>query len=184
MRTSVVAAFVLSALSGTAVHAAESPYPSQYYSPKYTISAGYAASDIEDGDRGSGLNFKFRGEIDRDYGIIGSITYTNLDYSGYYSGVSYDEELTYASFLFGPTFRANKYFSVYLLVGLANASIEGNYSTSGFAVSGSNSKSELAYGGGVQININKSITLDASYELSEFWDTEVGTWSISGGYRF
>ncbi len=184
MRTSVVATLALSALSGTAVHAAESPYPSQYYSPKYTISAGYAASDIEDGDLGIGVNLKFRTEFNKEYGIIASATYTTLNQSGYSSGIYYSEDLDYASFLFGPTLRANQYFTVYFLAGFANASLDGDYSVSGNFVSGSTSKTKFAYGAGIQINLTKNLTIDSSYEHSEFWDVGVGTWSISGGYRF
>ncbi|WP_411706133.1 Ail/Lom family outer membrane beta-barrel protein [Edaphovirga cremea] len=155
---------------------------------KQTISVGYAHSSVDwdgidvDGDP-SGLNLKYRYEFDDQFGIIGSFTYTQKDYHAYTSTMRYAGklDLDYYSLTVGPTFRANDYFSAYLLVGMAR----GKYDLkSDYYMNESETQSAFAYGGGIQINPLPNWVIDASYEYSKLDNVKVGTWVLGVGYSF
>lgn len=145
--------------------------------PENTISVGYANSTVEVSgvelfDDAPGFSLKWRRDINESFGFITTFTHTSKSISG--NGISLD--LDYYSYMVGPTLRANDYFSVYGLVGLA----QGEYS--GFA---SADDDAFAYGLGMQVDLTKSVALDASYEKTEFsGDIEVSTWTLGVGYRF
>lgn len=168
MKKAILGAVVLMAFSASAMAADSSQ----------AISVGYANSSIEvDGydfpDDGYGISAKYRSEFDNSFGVIGSFTYTNL--SETYNGIGLD--LDYMSLTFGPTLRANQYFSVYGLIGMARGEAE--------ALGESDSDTAFAYGAGLQIDVTKNVTLDASYEFAGFsGDLDVSTWSIGVGFRF
>lgn len=132
-------------------------------------------------DDAYGITGKYRKEFDDSYGIITSFTYTGLrkTYNVYNGFASYSTtlELDYYSIMVGPTLRANEYFSVYGMLGLSHGvSRVGVYTDSDTA---------LGYGFGLQIDVTPKITIDASYEMTEFsGDVKVNTWSIGAGYRF
>ncbi|EKO3451813.1 outer membrane beta-barrel protein [Vibrio fluvialis] len=153
---------------------------------KQTVSAGYAHSSVEylgyelDDDTG-GFNVKYRMEFNEEYGFIISHTKTDYNKSGTYSGVSIDASLDYMSFMVGPTFRANKYFSVYLMAGGAKGEAEASVSSIGSA---KESDTSFSYGGGLQINVTDQFVIDGSYEYSEFNDVNVGTWVVGMGFSF
>ncbi len=156
---------------------------------KYSISGAYAQSTLsmygEDADENpSGLNIKFRARANETFGFIGSFTYTNLSESAYSGYESANIELDYTSYLFGPTYRANKYFSAYALIGFASGTANVRYSGYGYNLSGSESDSNIAVGAGVQFDITDRFALDASYEYTEFNDLEVATLSLGAAYRF
>ncbi|WP_181460996.1 Ail/Lom family outer membrane beta-barrel protein [Vibrio diazotrophicus] len=152
---------------------------------KQTVSVGYASSSAgfagyELDDVADGFNAKYRIEYTGEYGLI--LSYTKTDYSegGIYNGTRANVSLEYSSFMAGPTFRANEYFSVYLLVGGVN----GKASASVSSVSATESETGLSYGGGLQINVTPSFSIDGSYEYVELNEVDVGTWVVGVGYSF
>lgn len=153
---------------------------------KHTISAGYAHSNVEylgyelDNDT-DGFNLKYRMEFDREYGLILSYAKTDYDDSGSYDDVDIDASLKYSSFMIGPTFRANEYFSAYLLIGRADGELKASLSSLG---SVSDNESSIAYGGGLQIDVTPNFVIDGSYEYTKLNEVEVGTWVIGAGFSF
>lgn len=153
---------------------------------KQTVSGGYAHSNVEymgyelDDDTG-GFNLKYRIEFDEEYGIIASYTKTDYERNGTYSGVDIGASLDYQSFMVGPTFRANDYFSAYLMIGASDGEAEVSVSSVGSA---KETNSDFAYGGGIQIDVTPNFIIDGSYEYSELDDVEVGTWVVGVGFSF
>jgi len=151
-----------------------------------TISVGYAQSHVKfDGEtlkeHPKGVNLKYRYEIDSNWGVIGSFTYTHQDYNFYFNNRNVGNgDLDYYSLTAGPVYRFNDYISAYGLVGAAH----GKESVDVYSEKYSESKTAVAYGAGLQINPVKNIAIDASYEYSKLDDVKVGTWMLGVGYRF
>ena len=158
--------------------------------PKNAMSAGFSRStvkffDEELPDHPIGFNLKYRRDFNSEYGIITSFTYSRLNKKYLIdpkTPLDVKLKLNYYSILLGPTLRANKYFSVYGLFGAAQgrAKITSNYPDSNV----SQDKLEVAYGGGVQIDINEYVTLDVSYEYAKLNETKTDTLTLGVGYRF
>ncbi|MCW7546564.1 outer membrane beta-barrel protein [Photorhabdus sp. APURE] len=160
---------------------------------EHTISGGYAQSHAKFGDdkaddHPKGLNLKYRYELDNNWGVISSLTYTYLGYDHYLGGRKIAESsLDYVSLMAGPTYRFNEYVSVYSLVGAAHGKVK----VSDFvgSESFSHSKTSIGYGLGLQFNPVPNWTIDTSYEYAKFddarlGDLKVGTWVVGVGYRF
>ncbi|WFQ80345.1 Ail/Lom family outer membrane beta-barrel protein [Xenorhabdus sp. SF857] len=159
---------------------------SVYAAGESTVSVGYAQSHVKVTDEElkenpKGFNVKYRYEFDNDWSVIGSFVYTHQGYDFYYGGHKVaNANLDYYSLTAGPAYRINEYVSVYGLIGSAYGKAErkaGGYSHS-------ESKTELAYGAGLQVNPIPNMAIDASYEYSKFGEVKVGTWVIGVGYRF
>ncbi|CAM3806898.1 Ail/Lom family outer membrane beta-barrel protein [Xenorhabdus thuongxuanensis] len=157
-----------------------------YATGESTISVGYAQSHVKiTGDKldenPKGFNVKYRYEFDNDWSVIGSFVYTHQGYEYYYDGYKTATiDLDYYSLTAGPAYRINEYVSAYGLIGSAHGKAEaksGGYSHS-------ESKTELAYAAGLQINPIPNMAIDASYEYSKIGEVKVGTWVIGVGYRF
>ncbi len=150
----------------------------------HTISGGYAQSHVKfngekiDGNpKGKGFNLKYRYELDNNFGVISSLTYTHKGFD--------KSDVNYYSLMAGPTYRFNEYVSIYGMVGAARGEFEvpvlnGSY-TEG--------KSSVSYGLGLQFNPMPNWTIDTSYEYAKFndarlGDLKVGTWVVGVGYRF
>ncbi|NAX17213.1 MULTISPECIES: Ail/Lom family outer membrane beta-barrel protein [unclassified Vibrio] len=157
--------------------------------PKNNFTFGFALSNVEAlgyelPDNPIGFNFKYRYDFNEQYGIISSFTYSGLD-EYYNTSIGNTRlRLDYYSYSIGPTLRANKYFSVYGLVGVASGEITGNYAISGNTLSETERKTEFVYGGGLQVDVNENLTLDASIEYTNFDEIEAKTFTIGAGYRF
>ncbi|WP_254413748.1 Ail/Lom family outer membrane beta-barrel protein [Vibrio furnissii] len=178
MKTKILALLILVSSSSVLAYEKESIR-------KNSIVVGFASGAIdisnEKYDDSYGVSAKYRYEINSDFGVVTSLTYTGLSnsYVGYYGGYYYSGtlDMDYLSILAGPTLRANKYFSVYGMIGFANGTID-----TGFY---SNDDTAFSYAAGFQINPTDSFVIDASYEVTEFsGDIEVGTWSVGAGYKF
>ncbi len=154
---------------------------------KSTITGGYAQSDVEFmgeelNDYPNGFNVKYRLEFNEELGVIASYTNTSYDESvAYGSNGTASVSLDYQSFMVGPTFRANDYFSAYLMVGAAVGEAKGSVTGLG---SEKLKETEVGVGGGVQFNIAEHFTIDASYEYSDIDDVRVGTWVVGAGISF
>ncbi|PHM60086.1 Ail/Lom family outer membrane beta-barrel protein [Xenorhabdus ishibashii] len=153
-----------------------------------TISVGYAQSHVKiAGDKldenPKGFNVKYRYELDNDWSVIGSFAYTHQGYEYYYGGYKTATiDLDYYSLTAGPAYRINEYVSAYGLIGSAHGKMEAKNRVNGY--SHSESKTELAYAAGLQINPIPNMAIDASYEYSKLGEVKVGTWVIGVGYRF
>ncbi|AKH65132.1 MULTISPECIES: Ail/Lom family outer membrane beta-barrel protein [Photorhabdus] len=157
-----------------------------------TISGGYAQShtkfddkDAESlfGGNSKGFNLKYRYELDSNFGVIGSFTYTHLNSDAHVGGIKVAKlDLDYYSLMAGPTYRFNEYVSVYGMVGAAHGKVK----VSDFITpqSGSESKTSVGYGLGLQFNPMPNWTIDTSYEYSKLDELKIGTWVVGVGYRF
>lgn len=153
-----------------------------------TLSVGYAQSHAkgEDSEKPKGLNLKYRNEINGNWGVIGSLSYTkyNEDINGT-QGNTHDMfgsvKLNYYSLAAGPSYRINDYFSIYALIGGAYGKARVDFVDFG---SSTQNKSSLVYGSGIQYNPIKNMAVDISYEHSKFGDLDLGTLVAGVGYRF
>lgn len=178
MKKAVLATFIMGAFLASGVANAESF--------QHTISGGYAQSNMKvDGqsfdDDPRGVNVKYRYEVDEQWGVASSFTYTGLSYNYYFAGSKVgNADLDYYSLSAGPAYRINDYFSVYGLIGFAHGRVDANV----FGVSNSESKTSAVYGAGLQFNPFPNWALDVSYEYTKLGDVKVGTWVAGIGYRF
>ncbi|MCW7762646.1 Ail/Lom family outer membrane beta-barrel protein [Photorhabdus luminescens] len=153
---------------------------------EHTISGGYAQShakfkDHKIDDHPKGLNLKYRYELDNNWGVISSFTYTYLGYEFYNSGRKVGKvDIDYYSLMAGPTYRFNEYVSAYGMVGAAHGRIKSTVPQ----FSGRKSETSIGYGVGLQFNPVPNWTIDTSYEYSKLNDFKVGTWVVGVGYRF
>ncbi|MBS9440785.1 Ail/Lom family outer membrane beta-barrel protein [Photorhabdus heterorhabditis] len=152
-----------------------------------TISGGYAQSHVKFNsdkldDNPKGFNLKYRYELDNNFGVISSFTYTHKSLEE--NPVKFDVD--YYSLMAGPAYRFNEYVSVYGMVGAAH----GKAKVSLLGVSAEKSKTSISYGLGLQFNPMPNWTIDTSYEYSklggfaDLGDLKVGTWVVGVGYRF
>ncbi|MFD0707592.1 attachment protein [Photorhabdus luminescens] len=160
---------------------------------EHTISGGYAqghvkADEIKVNDEKldkkfdenlKGFNLKYRYELDNNFGVISSFTYTH---KGIEPMPSVKADMDYYSLMAGPTYRFNEYVSAYGLIGAAHGKVksEGSNSNSDFKYN----KTSVAYGLGLQFNPMPNWTIDTSYEYSKLNDIKIGTWVVGVGYRF
>lgn len=151
-----------------------------------SLSLGYAQSHVKASgesldDNPSGINIKYRFEVNDNWGVVSSFVYTGQNYDFYYAGRKVgDAELDYYSLSAGPAYRINNYVSVYGLLGAANGRVESNL----MGHSASESKTSAVYGAGLQFNPAPNWVVDASYEYTKLGDVKVGTWMAGVGYRF
>ncbi|MGR5283514.1 Ail/Lom family outer membrane beta-barrel protein [Photobacterium damselae] len=122
-----------------------------------TVSLGYAHTDLSHAADGSynGFNVKYNKEnIFDSVGVIGSITYG--------SGSDNQVKVKETSFLFGPSYRFNKYINTYAMIGISRHHYK-IYETD-FEIN--KKKNAFAYGIGVQINPVDNFAIDLSYQAS------------------
>lgn len=178
MKKAVLTTIIASALFATGIANAELK--------QNTISLGYAQSHVKAGgesldENPSGVNIKYRYELDDKWGVASSFTYTNQEYDYYFAGSKIGNgELDYYSLAAGPTYRFNDYFSAYGLLGVAHGRAEATI----LGYSDSSSKTSVVYGAGIQFNPVPNWVVDASYEYTKLGDVKVGTWMTGIGYRF
>ncbi|EKO3894355.1 outer membrane beta-barrel protein [Vibrio metschnikovii] len=159
------------------------------YQPKESITVGFSHSTVRFlgeklDDNPMGFNLKYRKDFNSEYGLITSFTYSGMNKTytqGYLSGKL---DLDYYSFTFGPTLRANEHFSVYGLLGAAHGKASADVWSLAGSASASDSETSIAYGAGLQIDVNENFTIDASFEYSKLNEVKAGTWVIGAGYRF
>ncbi|MDC9593201.1 Ail/Lom family outer membrane beta-barrel protein [Xenorhabdus sp. IM139775] len=167
---------------------------------KHTISIGYAQSSMgSDFEKDSkGTNLKYRYEFNDHWGIMGSFTITNQKANGSMSGlgatVNGSQDITYRSWMAGPSYRFNEYVSAYALLGAAeyhdfmtvSTTSRNTYAGIARTTTGSKTTNETAatYSAGLQFNPIPNIAVDVSYERANFDVAKTGTWTIGVGYRF
>ncbi|WP_338883083.1 Ail/Lom family outer membrane beta-barrel protein [Xenorhabdus sp. TH1] len=167
-------------------------------SGKHTISVGYAQSDVKmklEGDKldkdPRGVNLKYRYEFNDNWGVIGSFTLTREGENQTLSSPTYGHlgkltrDITYRSWMVGPTYRFNEYVSTYALIGTANIDDHQTGSGLGVFTIHNENKSAVAYAAGLQFNPISNIAVDVTYEYSDLGDkAKVGTFVVGVGYRF
>lgn len=154
-----------------------------------TLSVGYAQSQAKyDGeklnDEPRGINVKYRYELDNNWGVIGSLTYTGRETVWTAPGERLKLDLDYYSLMAGPTYRFNEYVSAYALVGVAYGNAKAEYQSSSIYARDEEDKTGVAGGVGLQFNITPNFAVDASYEYTKLSEFKVHTWALGFGYRF
>lgn len=161
---------------------------SPVYATTSTISVGYAQSHLAWHGHAvqnspQGINIKYRYNINEELGLIGSFTYTNKSKRDYLIngktklGSGYAD---YASWTAGPAYRINDFISAYGLIGISHF-------RTGEKVEGGVDKerrNSFVYGGGLQFDATKDISLDVSYEKAKAIKLNGNTWILGLGYKF
>ncbi|WP_159567162.1 Ail/Lom family outer membrane beta-barrel protein [Budvicia diplopodorum] len=192
MNKVLVAAAVFAALTaGNIAHAGN-----------HTVTLGYAQSTVQDFDDIDGVNVKYRYEWDSPVSIISSFTYmSGNDDTSYLVTrdiINTHAEIKYYSLSVGPAYRFNDMVSIYGLLGVnlnkvdyssswLNYNGSGTYQNMG-SINGSERKTSLMYGAGLQINAWEGVTVGVGYEGSQL-DVDGQNHSINGfnvglGYHF
>ncbi|MDC9588871.1 Ail/Lom family outer membrane beta-barrel protein [Xenorhabdus sp. XENO-10] len=161
-------------------------------SGKHTISVGYAQSDVKlklEGDKldknPKGVNLKYRYEINDNWGVISSFTLTREEEKMFLGNIGkLTREITYRSWMAGPTYRFNEYVSTYALIGAANIEDYKTGSGLGVYMTDRENKTAVAYGAGLQFNPISNVAVDVTYEYSDLEKAKVGTFVVGVGYRF
>ncbi len=178
---------------------------------RHTISIGYAKTghhmdkprdlygipgynNAADGlDNLGGVNFKYRYEINADFGVIASWTHTYIGQTMTTYGITHLTnigDITFNSFMAGPTFRLNQWASAYLTVGNAYADYSAMVVDHDYPLSINNGwrsrrESALTYSIGGQFNPVKNLAIDLAWEHADMDGfNEVNTWVIGVGWHF
>lgn len=152
-----------------------------------TLSLGYSHASVDGFSDINGVTAKYHYQTENPLGIIGSFTYMGGDENrNYGAGDIGKEKLKYYSLLAGPSYRFNELFSVYGLVGVARGKVDWHYRnvSDGYYEAGSESKTDFAYGVGVQFVPAANWTIDAGYEGTKLDQVKVNGFNIGVGYRF
>lgn len=142
-----------------------------------TISVGYAHGKISGGDKLNGINVKYQAGLNDKLGIIGSATYMQGDDDINYM-IDRDRfegktESKYYAFSAGPSYQFHDKIRGYATVGLAYTKVEGNVDWLNYergthvkrgSSSGSESRTALNYGVGVQFYPVRQLVIDLAYE--------------------
>lgn len=167
------------------------------------ISLGYAHGKISDGDDLNGVNLKYQNDAWGNVGIVGSISYMSGDIKERSYMIDNDKFVVsgdnkYISLTAGPSLRVHDRVRLYGLIGVARTKATGsqtwfNYGSGGVytnegSVSGSRSKTALAYGIGAQLDPAKNVLIDVAYEGAQSTngidDKRLNGLHIGIGYRF
>lgn len=148
---------------------------------KNTVSVGYAHTAVSGFLSGNvlGINLKYHWEdLDSGLGVIASTSYNEMDITNIDGG-----KVKLGTFLLGPSYRFNEYFTLYAMAGAANAKYESNIAD--------DDQTKFTYGLGFQVNPANNWAIDASYQYAKFntaYDShphvDTGTWVLGVGYSF
>lgn len=166
-----------------------------------TISVGYAHGKISGGDKLNGVNVKYQVGLNDKWGIIGSATYMQGE-----DDISYTLERDrfegaidskYYSLAVGPSYKFHDKVRGYATLGLAYTKAKGhvdwlNYESGTHvkrgSTSGSESRTTVNYGVGVQIYPTEQFVIDVAYEGAQattgFENKSMNGVHIGVGYRF
>ncbi|WGO82357.1 Ail/Lom family outer membrane beta-barrel protein [Arsenophonus apicola] len=162
-----------------------------------------ARVDSDNYSNPGGAFIRYTYELNDGFGVIGSASYSESDFSTSAFGTTNKEKDSsrvdgrvkgkYISLMVGPTYRFNEYVNAYALVGLANKKMSyefgGNAFKNGKLIkdekrSNSDSRNDLAYGVGMQVNVYEGVTVDAGYERSGSGDWKTDAFTVGLGYKF
>lgn len=152
-----------------------------------TLSLGYSHASVDGFSDIDGLTAKYHYQTENPLGIIGSFTYMGGDEDRNYGAGDYGKEkVKYYSLMAGPSYRFNELVSIYGLLGVARGKVDWHYrnAADGYYGAGSESKTDFAYGAGIQIAPAANWTIDAGYEGSKIDRVKVNGFNIGVGYRF
>lgn len=169
----IILAVVIAAASISAANAAE-----------HVITGGYAQTK-SDGVKLSGLNLKYGYTPDESaVGVMSSLTITGKseDYSE--SGYKASADYAYGSLMVGASYKVNEYVKPYALVGVGRGAVDAKFSGYGSSYHEKDTDTNLAYGVGVQFTPVKGFTIDAGYEGSKAFGSQVNSFVVGAGYRF
>ncbi|EDS8888915.1 Ail/Lom family outer membrane beta-barrel protein [Salmonella enterica] len=194
-----------SAIKGADTESLKEDYINDGYPSDINISPGHADKYRDP----KGFNVKYRYEFTDNLGVIGSFTYAGEQYKGGISGSSASEAASedvsgsikarYFNISAGPVWRFNDWVSVYATGGVAFAQYSGYYSdtikyekTKDREASTENvgsgsigkTKTEFAYGAGLQFNPVNNVAIDVAYEGTTGGDFKSNGFIVGVGYKF
>ncbi len=167
----LILAVVLSAVTGSAIASND-------------ISLGYANSRA-DGLTLNGLNLKYGyTPDDANLGFISSLTITGKEETEKQNGVKGEADYAYGSALIGAQYRLNDYVTPYAMAGIGRGAVKVKVSGYGYHYEETERKNGFAYSAGVKVHVTPTIFLDASYEGTKVFDTQVNSFVVGGGVSF
>ncbi|MFS1537516.1 MAG: Ail/Lom family outer membrane beta-barrel protein [Candidatus Phlomobacter fragariae] len=150
-----------------------------------------------------GAFIRYAYEFKDGFGVIGSVAYSESDFSSSAFGSKNKGKDSgradgrvkgkYISLMVGPTYRFNEYINVYALIGLTHKKMSYEFGGNGFKNGtlikdekqlDNDTKNDLAYGVGMQVNVYGGITLDVGYERSGSDDWKTDALIVGAGYKF
>lgn len=160
---------------------------------RFSLAVGPAWTSVDGlkGDTLSGVNLQYKFEWKESrVGLVGGFTHTGHSSSKYtidgLPGSRVDADFSYTSFTVGPSFRFNKYVTLYGQVGVGQGEIEINDAQApGYQVSYAEHDGEtsLVYGIGAHLQPDRHLFLNLYYERGGML-VDTDTYSIGLGYMF
>lgn len=155
------------------------------YAVQHSVEVGYARSDIGEGDHLNGANFKYGYQPeDSALGLITSFTLTGDSDKEYDQGVKAEGDIGYASLMVGATYQLTDWLKPYAMIGVGRAGYKIDITYQNDKETVKDHDTAFSYGAGVQIEPVKDIYINAGYEGSRLFDTQVNTFTVGAGYRF
>lgn len=148
------------------------------------LSVGYANSRA-DGKNLNGLNAKYSYTPgDSHLGFISALTLTGKEETAKEEGFKGEADYAYGSALVGAQYQINEYLTPYVMAGVGRGAVKVKIRGYGEKWEDTKRENGFAYSAGVKIHVTQSIFLDADYEGSKVFDTQVNTFSVGAGYSF
>ncbi len=148
------------------------------------VSVGYANSRAA-GTNLNGLNAKYSYTPEgSNLGFISSLTLTGKKETAEEAGFKGEADYAYGSALVGAQYQLNEYFTPYVMAGVGRGAVKVKIRGYGEKWEDTERENGFAYSAGVKVHVTPSIFLDANYEGSKVFDTQVNTFSIGAGYSF
>lgn len=148
------------------------------------ISVGYAHSRADDIHlNGANLKYAYTPEGEN-LGFISSLTITGKEETEKQNGVKGEADYAYGSALIGAQYRLNEYVTPYAMAGIGRGAVKVKVSGYGYHYEETERKNGFAYSAGVKVHVTPTIFLDASYEGTKVFDTQVNSFVVGGGVSF
>jgi opacity protein-like surface antigen len=187
MKRSAIALALAVATSFGAVQSASAGDNTRF---SLAVGPAWTNTDLLEGDALSGfsLQYKFEWRGSR-VGLVGSIMHTG--HSGGYTveelpGITVDADMEYNSFAIGPSYRINKYVSLYSQFGVAEGRVEVDRvsdSQNSVSIDASTSATAIVYGLGAHLQPDRNLFFNLYYERAA-GDLETDSFSVGLGYMF
>ncbi|MDA8518505.1 outer membrane beta-barrel protein [Citrobacter sp. Igbk 16] len=132
------------------------------------VTGGYAHTKTA-GNSFNGVNFKYGyTPNEMDLGVISSLTVT--------ANGDDDIDRGYGSALVGASYRVNDVLKPYVMIGVGRGAVKEDGDT--------DTSTGFAYGAGIQVTPISGFTLDAGYEGSKVFGSQVNSVVIGAGWKF
>ncbi|MFL4401430.1 Ail/Lom family outer membrane beta-barrel protein [Citrobacter portucalensis] len=132
------------------------------------VTGGYAHTKTA-GNSFNGVNFKYGYTPDEfDLGVVSSLTIT--------VNSNDDIDRGYGSALVGASYRVNDVLKPYVMIGVGRGAVKTDGDT--------DTSTGFAYSAGIQLTPISGFTVDAGYEGSKVFGSQVNSFVVGAGWKF